>query len=231
MAETQASIGYGTIFDISRDNEVSWITIGEVYDVTPPNDTVDEIDATHMLSPNRTREFIPGLIDPGEASFEQNFVPGSPSDLLISEIKVAGERVRCRITFPNGVTWKFSGWVSGYEPAVPTDDKMTATVTWRVTGPTISAPAAAPENIVVPAVAGVAQVGTPLTAWSGQWNGSPSFAYQWQADGDDIAGATGSTYTPIAGDEGAEIRVVVTGTNAAGTASATSAPSAAVIAA
>jgi len=156
MSETQASIGYGSFFDISRDNEASWITVGEIIDITPPNDTVDEIDATHMQSPNRTREFVPGLIDPGEASFEQNFIPGSPSDLLISEIKTAGERVRCRITFPNGVTWKFSGWISGYEPAVPTDDKMTATVTWRVTGPTISTPAAAPVNVTLPAIAGVA---------------------------------------------------------------------------
>ena len=231
MAETQASIGYGTVFDISRDNEATWITVGEVYDITPPNDTVDEVDATHMQSPNRTREFIPGLIDPGEASFEQNFVPGSPSDLLIAEIKTAGERVRCRITFPNGVTWKFSGWVSGYEPAVPTDDKMTATVTWRVTGPTISTPAAPPVNIVVPAIAGIAKVGDELAAWPGEWSGSPTYAHQWQADGANIAGAVERTETPVAGDVGKELTVTVTGTNAAGTASATSAPSAAVVAA
>lgn len=231
MAETQASIGYGTKFEISRDAGASWIEIGEVYDITPPNDTVDEVDATHMQSPNRTREFIPGLIDPGEASFEQNFIPGSPSDLLISEIKTAGERVRCRITFPNAVTWQFSGWVSGYEPAVPTDDKMTSTVTWRVTGPTISTPAAAPVNIFVPAIAGIAKVGDPLAAWSGQWSGSPTVAYQWKADGTNIAGATELIYTPVAGDVGKELTVTVTGTNAAGTASATSAPTAAVVAA
>ncbi|WP_421505504.1 MULTISPECIES: phage tail tube protein [Brucella] len=231
MSETQASIGYGSFFDISRDNEASWITVGEIIDITPPNDTVDEIDATHMQSPNRTREFVPGLIDPGEASFEQNFIPGSPSDLLISEIKTAGERVRCRITFPNGVTWKFSGWISGYEPAVPTDDKMTATVTWRVTGPTISTPAAAPVNVTLPAIAGVAQVGVILTAWAGEWSGSPGLTYQWKAAGTNIAGGTSRTYTPIVGDVGKEITVTVTGTNAAGTASATSAPTADVIAA
>lgn len=138
MAETQASIGYGTFFHVSQNDGVLWTELAEVYDITPPTDEVDEIDATHMQSPNRTREFIPGLIDPGEASFEMNFIPGSDSDELIRDLKISGERVRCRIEFPNGVQWTFSAWVKGYEPAVPTDDKMTATVTWRVTGPTVS---------------------------------------------------------------------------------------------
>lgn len=231
MAETEASIGYGTQFDISRDSEASWLHIGEVYDVTPPNDTVDEVDATHTQSPNRTREFIPGLIDPGEASFEQNFIPGSTSDVLIREIKALGERVRCRITFPNGVTWKFTGWVSGYEPAVPTDDKMTATVTWRVTGPTVSTPAAAPTNTALPAIGGIAQVGQTLTAYPGSWTGSPSFAYVWKSEGVTISGATSETYVPVAGDVGDNITVTITGTNAAGNASATSAETLPVIAA
>lgn len=231
MAETQAGIGYGANFHISRDNEATWIEVGEVYDISPPNDEVDEIDATHMQSPNRTREFIPGLIDPGEASFEQNFVPGSAADVLIREIKGLGERVRCRITYPNGVAWKFSGWVSGYEPAVPNDDKMTATVTWRVTGPTISTPAAAPANTTLPAVAGTAQVGQTLTAWEGVWTGSPAFTYQWKKGGVNIAGGVNKTYVPVVGDVGAAITVAVTGTNSAGSATATSAATVNVIAA
>lgn len=231
MAETQASIGYGSFFHISEDNGSTWIELAEVYDITPPNDTVDEIDATHMQSPNRTREFIPGLIDPGEASFEMNFVPGSASDLKIAALKVAGARVKCRITFPNAVTWVFSGWVSGYEPAVPTDDKMTATVTWRVTGSTVSTPAAAPTNAALPAISGMAKAGVVLTAWEGQWGGSPTFTYQWKKGATNIAGATAKTYTPIAGDVGSAISVVITGSNAAGNASATSIATANVVAA
>ena len=231
MAETDASIGYGSVFDISEDNGSTWTTLAEVFDITPPNDTVDEIDATHMQSPNRTREFIPGLIDPGEASFEMNFVPGSASDLKIASLKGAGTRVKCRITFPNSVSWTFSGWVSGYEPAVPTDDKMTATVTWRVTGSTVSTPAAAPTNSVLPAVSGIAQEGAILTAWEGVWTGSPTFTYSWEADGTPISGATGKTYTPVTGNIGDPITVVVTGTNAAGSASAESVATADVIAA
>lgn len=231
MPETQASIGYGTFFHISEDDGATWTEVAEVYDVTPPNDTVDEIDATHMQSPNRTREFIPGLIDPGEASFEMNFVPGSPSDMKISVLKISGARVKCRVTFPNAVKWVFSAWVSGYEPAVPTDDKMTATVTWRVTGSTVSTPAAAPTNTALPAIGGVAQVGQTLTAYPGEWTGSPTFAYVWKNEGVAIPGAIAKTYVPVVGDVGDNITVTVTGTNAAGNASATSVETAAVIAA
>lgn len=229
MPETQAAIGYGTFFHISEDNGSTWTELGEVFDVTPPNDTVDEVDATHMQSPGRTREFIPGLIDPGEASFEQNFIPGSPSDLKIRALKVAGTRVKCRITYPNAVTWTFTGWVSGYEPAVPNEDKMTASVTWRVSGSTVATPAAAPTNSVLPAISGVAQEGQTLTAWEGVWTGSPTFAFQWEADGTPVPGATEKTFVPAAGQVGDVITVVVTGANAAGSASAESVGTAAVI--
>lgn len=231
MAETEASIGYGTFFHISRDNGATWIELAEVYDIAPPNDTVDEVDATHMQSPGRTREFIPGLIDPGEASFEKNFVPGSATDSLVRELKALAERVKCRVTFPNGVKWSFTAWISGYEPAVPTDDKMTATVTWRVTGPTVSTPTAAPVNSVLPAISGVAQVGQVLTAYAGVWSNTPAFTYQWKKGGVNIAGAVNATYTPVVGDVGAAITVAVTGTNTAGAATATSAASPNVIAA
>lgn len=142
MPETQASIGYGSKFEISADGGTTYTEVAEVFDITPPSDSVDVIDATHMQSPNGNREFILGLNDPGECSFEMNFVPGSDADLLIQATKNARERVTCRMTFPNGVTWTFSGLLTGYEPAVPTDDKMTATVTFKVTGSYIAGEAA-----------------------------------------------------------------------------------------
>ena len=47
-----------------------------------------------------------------------------------------------------------------------------------------------------------AQVGVPLTAVTGTWDAGVTFTYQWTADGADLAGATGPTYTPVVADIG-----------------------------
>ena len=83
--------------------------------------------------------------------------------------------------------------------------------------------AIAPENTAPPEISGGGQVGVALTASTGTWSGSPSFAFEWRRDGAPISGATGSTYTPVDADEGKTLTVRVTGTTAAGSATATSA--------
>ncbi len=92
---------------------------------------------------------------------------------------------------------------------------------------------AAPVNTALPAISGTARDGQTLTTTTGTWTGTPviAFTYQWRrcdaAGGScaDIAAATAATYTQVAGDVGSTIRVVVTGTNAGGSAGATSAQS------
>lgn len=137
MAETEALIGYGSLIEISQDNGATWVNGGEVNDITPPTNTVDLVEATHMQSPNGDKEFILGLNDPGECSFTLNFVPGSTADVMYQAVKAARDRVKVRITFPNAVKWTFSGLLTAYQPAIPTADKMTATVTFKVSGSTV----------------------------------------------------------------------------------------------
>jgi len=88
-----------------------------------------------------------------------------------------------------------------------------------------------PSNSVAPTITGTAQVGQTLTSTTGTWDESPVLTRQWRAAGVNIAGATGATYVPVVGDIGKTITVQVTGTNVRGSAVATSAPTAAVIAA
>lgn len=220
---TAASIGYGSLLEISTDGGSTWDEIAEVFSITPPSSSVDIVDVTHMQSAGRDREFILGLNDPGEASMELNFVPGSDTDAMLLEIKAAYERVKCRITWPNSVVWTFDGLLTGYEPAAPNDDKMTATVTFKVTGSVVSTPAAAPVNSVKPAISGVLAVAEVLTAFEGVWSGAPTFTYQWKNANVNIGGATGKNYTVAGGDAGDSITVTVTATNSEGSANATSA--------
>jgi hypothetical protein len=65
--------------------------------------------------------------------------------------------------------------------------------------------------------------GNTMVAYIGGWIGiTLGIAYQWNQDGVPIYGATSSTYTTVVGDEGHNISVTVTGTNAIGSTTVTS---------
>lgn len=89
-----------------------------------------------------------------------------------------------------------------------------------------------PVNTVVPAITGTAQVGQTLTVSNGTWTGAGiTFSYQWEAEGAPISGATSSTYVPVVGDIGDTLTCVVTATNGAGSDTAETTATSAVIAA
>lgn len=146
-AASQAMIGYGSHFQIFYagspvgESPGDWIDLGEVSNITLPSATVDQVDVTHMQSPGRTREFIDGLIDAGECSFDMNYVPGSEGDLILLEILAippgTSRTQTLRVVFPDqgggNEVRAFSGNLQSYSPTAPTDDKMVATVTWKVT--------------------------------------------------------------------------------------------------
>ncbi len=91
--------------------------------------------------------------------------------------------------------------------------------------------ALAPWNTTPPTISGTAQEGQTLSASIGEWEGTPpfSYAYQWERCNPfgeaclGIGGATSASYTVGAADVGSTLRVTVTASNAAGSASAASA--------
>lgn len=94
-----------------------------------------------------------------------------------------------------------------------------------------AAPVSPPINSVAPSISGTAQEGQTLSANTGAWSGSPTYAYQWRRGGTAISGANGASHVLVTADVGATITVTVTCTNAGGSTSATSAATATIIAA
>ena len=109
----------------------------------------------------------------------------------------------------------------GDQGAVCTSDgRMLANeVKLTVTGPDAPDPTPTPQPNTPatgqPTISGTAQVGETLTAETSGIEdadglGNAVFSYQWLADGVDIAGATGSSYTPVETDIGKALTVTVT---------------------
>ncbi|HEX4010091.1 MAG TPA: hypothetical protein VHX62_08790 [Solirubrobacteraceae bacterium] len=92
---------------------------------------------------------------------------------------------------------------------------------------TFTTAAGAPGNTGAPAIAGTARVGQALTAAAGTWSPSGTVTYQWKRSTrtgwSSIARATGPRFTPVSGDVGDRIEVVVSAANPFGATSAVSA--------
>lgn len=93
----------------------------------------------------------------------------------------------------------------------------------------VAVTASAPVNTTAPTVSGGTTVGSILTHSGDTWTGSPTptFTYAWQRSVSmgawtAISGATSASYTLVSADAGNRVRLVKTGTNASGSASATS---------
>lgn len=139
MAASNATIGFGA--DLLKGNgdgpPETFTSLGvEVTSITPPGMSRDSVEVTHMSSPDTAREFIGGLIDGGEFSIEINFIPAA-SDVVFTALQAA--RASWQILFNNDIAWTFEAFCTNYSPSNPFDDKMTASVTFKVSGiPTLS---------------------------------------------------------------------------------------------
>lgn len=132
------AIGYGAEFEVrdGTQTDSDFVSIGLITSITPPSDTVDQIEITHMQSPNRQKQFVAGLSDPGEMSLELNYMPGSPTDEFILAWRASGETRECRISYPTTASLvdTFPAFVSSYVPNIPANDRMSATLGLKVAG-------------------------------------------------------------------------------------------------
>ncbi|MFT3889484.1 MAG: CHAP domain-containing protein [Arachnia sp.] len=113
-----------------------------------------------------------------------------------------------------------TGSASGFESAT-----VTTAATGKVAPGTLS-------TTPTPTVSGTAKVLKKLTASPGTWKPSGvKLTYQWLRDGKAISGATKSSYTPSADDQGKRLTVKVTGSKAGYTTASKTSSSTATIAA
>ena len=114
-------------------------TYAEVRSIQGPTFEGAEIDVTNMDSPGRLREFIAGLTDPGQVTFEVNYLPAnSLHQQLINDVKANPSVTRAhRLRFAQLTPVRridFNAFVLSVPLTIPTDSQVTANVTLRATG-------------------------------------------------------------------------------------------------
>lgn len=138
---TDAAIGYGTAFkrgDGATPTE-AFTALAEVTAINGFSMSKDTVDATHMGSPSRYREFISGLRDAGEITIEVNYDPdGTDIAAAFTDFDADVSR-NYQIVWVDTTEFEFAAFCTGVETGAPVDDKMSATLTYKLTGkPTLT---------------------------------------------------------------------------------------------
>jgi hypothetical protein len=133
---TEATIGYGTRIRVGVGAGPTWTTLQHVGDVEWPMAEADEHEVTAMDSPNRTKEYIAGLIDNGEITIPLNWVPGSDTDTVLTAIQASGEIVQVEfLSNADGATPEtYAGFCKRYARTSPVNGVQTAEASFRING-------------------------------------------------------------------------------------------------
>ena len=126
--------GFGT--QLQRFNGATFEVIASLTSISGPGIKRETIDVTAHDSPNGWMEFLGGLKDGGEVSFDMNRRP-SVHDVLVADFEDDEPR-SYRVEWRSGAAWTFDGILTSYEPDSPYDDKLSCAATLKVTGqPTV----------------------------------------------------------------------------------------------
>jgi len=122
------------------------LTISEVKSISGPTLEAEEVDVTNHDSPSAFREFVRGLVDAGELTFEINYNPADARHADLFADLVSGEVKAYKILFDMAEMPTISAsyemdmdaFVKSMPLNIPVDNVLTANLTLRITGaPTI----------------------------------------------------------------------------------------------
>lgn len=120
------------------DGAEVFTTVGEVTGISLNGRSLELIDATHMESPNTHREYLPSLLDSGELQMTVNFLPGTASQYGLETDRANRTKRNFQLVWTNTTTpntYSFSGYVTGFDASAAIDDKLSGSVTIKITGP------------------------------------------------------------------------------------------------
>lgn len=131
---------FGTKFQVEDPITPGTFTdVANVTNVTLPAIERETLDVTAHDSADGYMEFLGGLKNGGEMSVEVNYDP-SAHDALASHMD-DGAPKNYKVMFPGSLgSWAFTAVMTGFAPEAPYDDKLSAEISFQVSGkPTLTA--------------------------------------------------------------------------------------------
>lgn len=128
--------GYGVVLEYDDAGNGTWVAIAQVRDVDGPELLTEAIEAScHSDDSNNHRDYVPGLNDLGDISFELAYDDSLASHTwLRSSARAAFKDFRVTHPDSGSTIWTFQAMVTSLSPKFPVDGLMTADVTLKAKG-------------------------------------------------------------------------------------------------
>lgn len=122
--------------DPAGDTVTAWTQVFGIEELNTPERTPDDIDVTHMQSPGRTRETIPGLLAEAEWSQDLQYWPTHASHIMLDALATltetgAFEPVLIEFNV-GGIRRTYRGYVNTFTPQASVGEKRMVSLALKV---------------------------------------------------------------------------------------------------
>jgi predicted secreted protein len=130
---------FGTKWSISTDNGVTFTDVADVTQVGVLDVKVDTIETSSHDSADQWRTFVGGMKDGGELKMEVNYDPAAHGTIFSN---LGGAPIDQKVTLSDAgaAVVAFNGIITGFQAQAPYDDKLSASVTIKVSGAPVITP-------------------------------------------------------------------------------------------
>lgn len=129
-------VGYGVGLTVTTTTAAA--SIGQIISISGPNASGSPAETSTLDSTSRFDTFIGTMVDPGEVTIETAYNPESIARQRLHEYLASQAIKTFTITWGDTSVWPdteaFSAIVTGIGREIPLKDRVTSTITLKVTG-------------------------------------------------------------------------------------------------
>lgn len=136
------SAAFGAADPAGLADFVNWLEITDVISINGVQMERSVTQLTHLRSPDKAQEKVPGFLDAGQNTFRLNYFKGlvslletlSPRGALAPDTSPSWGRRKWAVVFPDRGVWLFYAFIKSKPFEIPEDNRSTVEVTLEISG-------------------------------------------------------------------------------------------------